>query len=88
MTKLTRRSFLQQSPASAAALSLLPAMPAFATSYRSPKVAAPRLSAKPPGSMVIHVHDVAADEMTLFAGTREVVLRDPRLVALFVEAAG
>jgi hypothetical protein len=37
--------------------------------------------------MVIHVNDVATGEMTLLVGAREIVLRDPRLVARFLEAA-
>jgi hypothetical protein len=87
VTKLTRRSFLQQTPVSAATLSLLPAVPALAASRRAPKTAAPPLSSASRGSIVIHVKDVASGEMTLFAGTREIALRDPGLVARFVEAA-
>lgn len=87
MTKLTRRSFLQQTPVSAATLSLLPAMPDLAAAPHSPRTVAPQLAATATGSMVIHVNDVATGEMTLLVGAREVVLRDPRLVARFVEAA-
>ena len=86
MTKLTRRSFLQRAPVTAATLSLLPAMPALAA-IRPPQAPAPRLSAVSSGSMVIHVSDAAKGEMTLLVGAREVVLRDPRLVAHFIEAA-
>jgi hypothetical protein len=84
--KLTRRSFLQQTPISAATLSLLPAMPALAAIRHSPKAAAPSLSATSPGSMVVHINNVATGEMTLLMGTRQIVLRDPRLVASFIEA--
>ena len=87
MTKLTRRSFLEQTPVTAATLALLPVMPALAAVRRAPEAAAPCFSAASTGSMVIHVKDVTTGEMTLFMGTREVVLRDPRLVARFVEAA-
>jgi hypothetical protein len=38
--------------------------------------------------MVIHVKDVATGEMTLLAGSREFVLRDPRLVARLIQAVG
>ncbi len=86
MPKLTRRSFLQQTPVSAAALSLLPAIPALAAVHHSTKAAAPRLSAKSAGSMVVHVNNVATGEMTLLVGTRAIVLRDPRIVACFIEA--
>ncbi len=87
MPKLTRRSFLQQTPVSAAALSLLPAMPALAAVRQSPEAAAPRLSATSTGSMVVHVNNVATGEMTLMVGARQIVLRDPRIVARFIEAS-
>ena len=86
MPKLTRRSFLQQTPISAATLSLLPAMPAMAAVRHSPEAAAPELSASPTGSMVVHVNNVATGEMTLLVGARQIVLRDPRIVASFIEA--
>ena len=87
MPSLTRRSFLQRTPVTAATLSVLPAMPALAAIRRSPQVVRPRLSAGSPRSMVIHVNDVAKGEMTVLVDAREVVLRDPRLVAYFIEAA-
>ncbi|MGA7265857.1 MAG: twin-arginine translocation signal domain-containing protein [Stellaceae bacterium] len=87
MPKLTRRSFLQQTPVTAATLGVLPAIPALAGSRLPPEAAAPRSSAKGPGSMVIHVNDVSTGEMTLLVGAREVSFRDPGLVAYFIEAA-
>ena len=87
MTNLTRRSFLQRTPVTAATLAVLPAIPALAATGRQPKAAALRSSSMGPNSMVIHVNDVATGAMTLLVGAREVVLRDPRLVAYFVEAA-
>jgi hypothetical protein len=86
VTNLTRRSLLQQTPVSAAALSLLPAMPALAAIRWSPEAAAPQLPAMSTGSMVVHVNDVATGEMTLLVGARQIVLRDPRIVASFIEA--
>ena len=88
MTNLTRRSFLQNTPVTAATLSVLPAMPALAARRHSSETASPRSSAGSVGSMVIHVNDVATGEMTLLVGAREVSLRDPALVARFMEAAG
>jgi hypothetical protein len=82
---LTRRSLLQKTPVSAAALSLLPAMPALAAIHHSPKAAA-QLSTKSAGPMVVHVNNVATGEMTLLVGTRAIVLRDPRIVARLLEA--
>jgi hypothetical protein len=84
--KLTRRSFLQQTPISAAAVSLLPAVPALAAIRHSPEAAAPQLAAKSSGSMVVHVNNVATGEMTLLVGPRQIVLHDPRIVARFIEA--
>jgi hypothetical protein len=36
--------------------------------------------------MVVHINNVASGEMTLFVGTRAIVLRDPRVVASFLDA--
>ena len=87
MNNLTRRSFLHQTPVAAAALGVLPAAPVVAATHRSPGVAIPRSSARATGSMIIHVNDIVSGEMTLLVGGREVVLRDRRLVARFVQAA-
>lgn len=87
MTNPTRRSLLQQTPVGAATLSLLPALPALAAIGRSPAAAVPRSSATSTGSMVVHVKDGAAGEMTLMVGAREIILRDPRLVACLIAAA-
>jgi hypothetical protein len=84
--KLTRRSLLQQTPAGAAALSLLPAMPALAAVRHAPVAAAPRLSAEAAGSMVVHVNNVATGEMNVLVGPRQIALRDPRIVASLIEA--
>jgi hypothetical protein len=86
MTDLTRRSFLQNTPVTAAALSVLPAMPALAAPRR-PTEAAAQGSASGTSSMVIHVNNVATGEMTLLVGARAVSLRDPLLVKRFIEAA-
>jgi hypothetical protein len=85
VTQLTRRSFLQQTPVTAAVLSVLPAMPALAATRRPPP-AAPPMAAASTGSMVIHVNNVATGEMTVLVGTRAIVLRDPRIVASFIKA--
>ena len=87
MTNLARRSFLQRTGVTAATLGLLPALPALAAIGHPPKAAAPRSATTGPGSMVVHVNDVATGAITLLVGEREVVLHDPRLVAYFIEAA-
>ena len=86
MKKLTRRWFLQLTPVSAATLSLLPTMPTLAAIRHSPKPVAPQLSATSTGSMVVHVNNVATGEMTLLVGTRAIILRDPGIVASFLDA--
>jgi hypothetical protein len=85
MAHLTRRSLLQHAPLSAASLTVLPAISAVGDVA---DVAMPRSLAPSARSMVIHVNDVATGEMRLLVGTREIVLRDERLVARFIEAAG
>ncbi|MBV8119891.1 MAG: hypothetical protein JO081_08155 [Alphaproteobacteria bacterium] len=85
MADLTRRSFLQNAPATAATLSVLPAMPALAATPYSAGATAPRATSAT--SMVIHVGDVAAGEMTLLVGAQEIVLRDPGLAASLAEIA-
>ena len=87
MSKLTRRSFLQNTPTAAATLSVLPAIPALAAPQHPPEGAAPKRSVTGTGSMVIHVNDVATGQMTLLVGARAVSLRDPWLVARFIQAA-
>ena len=81
MPKLTRRLFLHYTPVSAAALGLLPTLPALG--------AAPRPSPAPPGtdSMIVHINNVASGDMTLLVGGREIALRDRRMVARFIDAA-
>ena len=87
MTKLTRRSFLKQTSASAATLSLLPGMPALAAFSHSPEAVMPELSAEFTSPMVVHVSDVATGEITLFVGAQEIVFRDPQIIMHLIKAA-
>ena len=92
MAKLTRRSFLQDTSVTAAtvtaaAFSVLPGLPAAAAIRHAPEAAVPLPRAPSTGSMLIHVNDIAKGEMTLLVGAREIVVRDPRLVARLTEAA-
>jgi hypothetical protein len=87
VTKLTRRSFLKQTSAGAATFSLLPAIPALAAISHLPEAAPPELPAAFSGPMVVHVSDVAAGEITLLVGAREIVFRDPEIVARLIKAA-
>jgi hypothetical protein len=86
VTQLTRRSFLQRTPVSAAAFGLLPALPVLAGIRRSPVAAAAQSPASSAEAMIVHVNNVATGEMTLLVGTRAIKFRDPRMVACFIEA--
>jgi hypothetical protein len=87
MTKLTRRSFLKQTSVGAATLSLLPAIPALAAISDLPRAAERELQTTLSGPMVAHVSNLGADEITLFVGAREIVFRDPVVVARLINAA-
>ena len=87
MTNLTRRSFLMQTSVSMSTLGLLSSLPASAaithcqtTTPKPPDVASC-------GPIIAHVTDVAAGEVSLFVGAREITFRDPQLVARLLEAA-
>jgi hypothetical protein len=86
VTKLTRRSFLQQTSVAAAAIGLLPAVPTLAAIPHSREAAAPESSTTFTAPIVAHVSNVATGEVTLFVGAREVVFRDPPLVARLIRA--
>ncbi len=87
MAKLTRRSFLTQTSVGAATFGLLPAVPALAVTPDSSEAAAPELSAAAfTGPMIAHVRDVVTGEVALLVGTREIVFRDPQLVARLLNA--
>ena len=88
MTNPTRRSFLAQTPIAAASLSLAPIVPALASAARAPGSARSALSTESTEPIVIHVNDIATGAMTLFIGAREIVLRDPRIIACLKEAVG
>ena len=85
-SRLTRRSFLKQTSAWTAALGLLPAVSSLAAIPYSMRPV-PELPAKFPGPLILHVSNVAAGEMTLLVGAREVVFRDPEVVARLLKAA-
>lgn len=83
MSRLTRRLLLKSTPVTGAAMTLLPAAPAPAAVAPSPNTAIPRPPASPVGSMVIYVEDFSTGELKLLVGSREIVVRDPALVARF-----
>jgi hypothetical protein len=88
MTNLTRRSFLKQTSVSTATLGLLPCLPALAAMPDSPQATTPELAAPPfSGPIIAHVSDVTLGEVTLLVGAREIIFRDPQLVAQLLKAA-
>ena len=92
MAKLTRRGFLGQTTASVATLGLLAATPLAAapevTNVVASDAAATELSAAElAGPMVAHVSNLAMGEINLLVGTKEIIFRDPELVARLLRAA-
>jgi hypothetical protein len=83
MGNLTRRSFLRQTSASVATLSLLPAMPPLIGISSSPEAVQRELQIAPSVPIVAHVSDLAASEVTLFVGEREIIFRDPVVVRAY-----
>jgi len=88
MTNLTRRSFLKQTSVSMATVGLLSSLPASAAIPHSPQDTTP----EPPdvalsGPIIAHVTDVTTGEVSLLVGAREIIFRDPQLVARLLEAA-
>ena len=89
MTALNRRSFIKQTSAGAATLGLISSLPALAAISNSPQATMPEVrAAASSGPMIAHVTDVATGEVALLVGAREIVFRDPPLVARLMKAAG
>jgi hypothetical protein len=98
MAPLTRRRFLAQASISAAALgavaggiaSGLVAVPRLAAAVRrsrgGPAIARGTTTLQPE-AMVAHVRNANTGEVALMVGTREIIYRDPGLVARLVGAA-
>lgn len=85
MTNLTRRSFLKQTSVSTATLGLLPCLAAMPD---SPQATTPGVAAAPfSGPIIAHVSDLSMGEVTLLVGAREIIFRDPQLVAHLMKAA-
>ena len=99
MAGLSRRVFLMRSSLVAAAAGAVSAVPGLATILGSAESEAPALDGSMPeldgaaggatgaGPLVVHVRDVSTGEIGILNGTREVVLKDPRLVARLIRAS-
>lgn len=99
MASITRRTFLKRSGGTAAAVGALAAAPGWPALRRRslgparPPVVHDAGVAQPAGRaatgpLVVHVADPRTGEVRLLVGTREVLHRDPALVAHLVRAAG
>jgi hypothetical protein len=88
MAKLTRRDLIKQTSAGAAALGALAAVPGLAGAQGAPEAHAAGLSAADcNGPVVAYLRDVAAGEIGLLVGTREIIVRDRELVQRLLRAA-
>lgn len=84
---VTRRGFLTVTSVSAAAVGVMGAIPALGAVAESPEVdtsGVPAATLAEP--MVAQVTDVTAGEVSVMAGMREVIVRDPQLVGRLLKA--
>lgn len=88
MATLTRRALLRQTSVGAASLGALAAVPGLASAY-----AASALRATDRSGVTLHeplaayVRDMAAGEIALLVGAREIIVHDHELVRRLVKAA-
>ena len=89
MINVNRRSFLWHTSASAAAVALVAAAPAALSRHNVPSSPAIELSSQAMAEpLVAYVRNVAAGEIALLIGSREVVVRDVELARRLMKAAG
>jgi hypothetical protein len=96
MSEISRRSFLKQGGASAAAAGALVAVPK-SLSRRSKEAEPAKLTARTTRSavkakadhhLVVHVPDTGKGELRVMVGDREIVIHDREIVARLARAAG
>jgi len=90
MSPLSRRTFLMRSSASIAAAGAIVALPAGLghaadAAHESSQLSPEELSSV--STMVVHVADPSTGELSVMTGTREVRIRNRRLVAQLVRLA-
>lgn len=91
MENLTRRVFFKQASLGAATTGLLVVaspLTACASQAPLPDTATDLSTAEIPENLVIYLRDAKAGEIGLMIGTREIVHRDPDLVARLLKAVG
>jgi hypothetical protein len=84
---LSRRTFLSSTSATAAVIGLIATVPGLAQAREAVDASTPPASTPLLNEpLVAYVRDPGLGEIVLYVGTREVVLRDPALVARLVRA--
>jgi hypothetical protein len=87
MAKLTRRGFIKDATAGAAAVGAIAVVPGMAVAHAAPKDWTARASAKKvEGPLVAHVRNYATGEVAILVGTREIIVHDHALVSRLVKA--
>ena len=94
---VTRRAFLGRGSLAVAAAGLLSSVPGLSALVGAAGSEAPAVDGAVVGSdagaasltetLVAHVRDVSTGEISLFSGTREVLVRDPQLANRLLRAA-
>lgn len=93
MSGLSRRGFITRSSLTVAAAGLVSSLPAVPSAVTAAESEAPEAGSAISEAdalaapLVAHVTDLQAGEISLYSGEREVVLRDPALVARLFHAA-
>ena len=88
---LSRRRFLKGTAVGLGAVGLMAAGPAawvLASGHTAPQAVSKEDASPPSGSLVAYVRDAARGEVVIFTGSREVVRKDPALVAQLASVAG
>jgi hypothetical protein len=87
MAKMTRRGFIKDATAGAAAVGAIAVVPGMAAVHAAPKDWAAHASgAQVEGPLVAHVRNFKTGEVAVLVGTREVIIHDHALVSRLVRA--
>jgi hypothetical protein len=95
MAGIDRRSFLARGSMVAAAAGVVAAVPGIGSGLVAGEADAAAIGAATDGDaralvepLVVHARDLATGEISVFSGTREVVVHDPSLASRLFHAAG
>ena len=97
MAGVTRRTFLGRGSMAVAAAGVLSSVPGLSSLLSAGEAEAPAADASIAGAdaggadlaepLVAHVRDLSTGEISLFNGTREVIVRNPQLASQLARAA-